>query len=78
MTLDDLRTKHPDLGFALYAFEPGGPVTLEVITPDGAVFSFSGPSATGALLLAFPPALPPPKQEPTPPAPNTPTSNVFD
>jgi len=65
MTLDDLRAAHPDLGFALYAMEPGAPVTLEVYSGDD-VFSFVGPTAQAAIDAAFPPE---------PPAP---VFNVFD
>jgi len=60
MTLDDLRAANPELGFALYALEPGGPVTLEVMTPDSQVFSFAGPTMEAVLLAAFPPDAPAP------------------
>lgn len=53
--LDELRAKQPDLGFALYAIEPHGLVTLEVFTPDGEMFSFKDVSAEGAMNQAFPP-----------------------
>lgn len=66
MTLDDLRAEHPDLRFIVYAMEPGGDVTLEVIGPDDEVFSFAGPTAQAAIDAAFPPE---------PPAP---VFNVFD
>ncbi len=59
MTLDDARAAHPGFGFALYAFEPGGPVTMEVIALDGSIFPFTGPSEQAVLDLAFPPAPPP-------------------
>lgn len=52
--LDDLRAALPDCGFALYAYEPGGPVTLEVITPDGETFTFAGPTAAAAIARALP------------------------
>lgn len=54
MTLDDLRAKHPDLGFALYAYDPRGPLTLEVHAAEG-VFTFYGPTASAAIEAAFPP-----------------------
>ena len=53
MTLDEVRARHPDLGFALYAFDPGGEVTLEVLDGDD-LFSFTGPSAEDVLARAFP------------------------
>lgn len=65
-SLDDLRAAHPDLGFALYAIEPHGTVTLEVHTPIGDVFTYEGKTAAAAIQVAFPPDVP---KEPT---------NVFD
>lgn len=62
MTLfDDIRERHPDLAVNLYAMEPGGPVTLEIITPDGKTFTFRGETAQEAIDTAFPP-----EPEPTP------------
>lgn len=52
--LDALRAQYPLLGFALYALEPGRPVTLEVYAPDGRIFRFDAATAAGALLKAFP------------------------
>lgn len=52
--LDDLRALHPHLGFALYAYEPGGPVTLE-IHDGGHVFQFRAPTEAAVLATAFPP-----------------------
>lgn len=60
MTFDDARAAHPHLGFAVYAYEPGGAVTLECITPDGQTHIFTGPTAQAALDLAFPPEPPAP------------------
>lgn len=54
-SLDDLRQQHPELGFAIYAMEPGGAVTFEVHTPDGDMFSWCGPTAASAIEQAFPP-----------------------
>ena len=67
-TLDELRAERPHLGFALYALEPGGPVTFEVHAGDGQVFAFTGPTEEAVLRRAFPPAAP---EEPLP-------INVFD
>ena len=64
-SLDDLRSEHPGLGFALYAIEPGSAVTLEVFADDQ-VFSFAGPTKTAVIDLAFP-VLPDP-----------PPANIFD
>jgi hypothetical protein len=65
-SLDDLRRERPELALALYAFDPGGPVTLEILH-DGRSFTFSGATEAEAILAAFPP--------PAPPAPDT---SVFD
>lgn len=72
-TLDDVRAKYPHLGLALYAYEPGKPVTLEVIASDGKTFSFAGPTEAAAIAAAF-------EDDEAPPAPVTPatTVNVFD
>lgn len=60
MTLDDARADHPHLGFAVYAMEPRGVVTLEVHAPDGTIFTFRGATEQAALDLAFPPEPPKP------------------
>lgn len=52
--LDTLRAQNPDLGFALYALIPGGIVTLEIVTPDGEIFTFKALTAAEALSMAFP------------------------
>lgn len=67
MTFDELRARFPNVGLALYAIEPGGPVTLEIISPDGSVFPFEADTAAAAIEAAFPP-------EPQPAA----ESNIFD
>ena len=53
MTLDALRTAHPKLGFALYAYMPGGAVTLEV-HDAGEVYSFIAPTEVAVIDKAFP------------------------
>lgn len=53
MTIDDIRAAHPHLGLALYAYEPGGLVTLEVHTPEGDIFSFQAHDASAVLAQAF-------------------------
>lgn len=51
---DRLREEHPDLILNLYAMQPLGPVTLEIITPDGKTFTFPALSAAAAMAAAFP------------------------
>lgn len=70
MTFDEIRAANPELGLALYAMEPGGPITLEVYTPDGQTFSWTGPTEAHVLALAFP--------EPTPEKPDTPEPTTAD
>ena len=53
--LDELRAALPDFGFALYAIEPGGLVTLEVFYPDGTILTFRAATAAEVFDLAFPP-----------------------
>lgn len=60
MNFDGARAAHPALAFALYAYEPGGPVTLEVMTAAGETFTFTGNTAQAAIDKAFPPAEPVP------------------
>lgn len=77
--IDDLRARYPALGFALYAYEPGGAVTLEVM--DGSdVYSFKGATMTEAVALAFPPEpadIENPISDPEPETP-APAASVFD
>lgn len=70
MTLDHLRAKYPHLGFAVYAYTPGGPVTLECINQDGATFKFSGRTEDEAIRTGFPEEF-----EPDAPAPDL---SVFE
>lgn len=55
MTFDEIRAANPELGFTIYAIDPRDDVTLEVITPDGGLFTWSAATAEAALALAFPP-----------------------
>lgn len=73
MTLDDIRARFPHLGFAVYAYTPGGPVTLECIAADGSIFKFTGATEHDAVMTGFGDDLQPPAE----PAP-TPTTSVFD
>lgn len=49
MTVDDLRAAWPDVGVALYAYEPRGPVTLELLFENGERATFSAASEAEAL-----------------------------
>lgn len=73
MTIDELRSRFPTLALAVYAMEPGGPVTFEVYD-DGQVYTFTGDTVAAAITLAFPADLP----DETPDELTTPTTNVFD
>lgn len=53
-TLDEFRAAHPDLGFAVYAYTPGGPVTLEIHQPGGAILTVTRDSEAEAIAAAFP------------------------
>jgi hypothetical protein len=76
MTIDELRSRFPTLALAVYAMEPGGPVTFEVYD-DGQVYTFTGDTVEAAVSLAFPAdVLDEPTDDQTTPTTNTP--NVFD
>lgn len=64
--VDALRARFPHLGFAVYAYEPGGPVTLEVLTAQGEVFSLTRPTLAACAAELFPE---PVAQTPLPPDP---------
>jgi hypothetical protein len=71
--LDELRRSRPDLGFALYALDPGGSVTFEVYDGDQ-VFTFVGLTSEAAIEKAFPQPAPSAPEPPAPP----PTPSIFD
>ncbi|CDZ55070.1 hypothetical protein [Neorhizobium galegae] len=79
---DRIRAENPDCGFALYAYEPRGAVTLEIMTPEvgASPYQFTGATAAEAMEAAFPtkpdPYLDPPTPEPA--ASPTPAASVFD
>jgi hypothetical protein len=73
-SLDDLRREHPTLGAAIYAYQPGEAVTLEVHTPDGQMFSWSGSTEADVLAQAFPPEV----ETDTPATIEPTTPNIFD
>lgn len=65
--LDAIREAYAEWGFALYAYEPGGEVTLELLAPSGDRFEFHGVSVASVLRVAFPgfhPAAPEPAAPP--------------
>lgn len=78
MSLDEARAAFPHLGLAVYAYDPGGPVTVEVHA-NGETWTFEAPTFAAAMDRAFPSLARPPEPEPEPePAPTTPQPNVFD
>lgn len=56
VTLDDARAALPDCGFALYALDPAGEVTLEVHLVGGDILTFRGDTETEVLGYLFPPS----------------------
>jgi hypothetical protein len=76
-TLDEVRAKYPHLGMTLYAIEPGKPVTLELITPDGKLYEFRGATEEAAIAAFVDESggeEPPPEPAPAP----APVTSVFD
>jgi hypothetical protein len=67
-SIDAIRAAYPHLRVALYAYEPKGSVTLELIAPDDQTFTFTAPTAHEAAALACPElfAADPPAAEPDP------------
>lgn len=68
MTFDEVRAAYPALAVAIYALDPGSAVTLEIHSPDGEVFTFTGPTEQAALDAAFQPE----------PVADPPLGNAFD
>ena len=62
--LDAIRAAYPEWGFALYAYDPGGEVTLELLAPSGDRFEFHALSVASVLRVAFPHFQPPPAAAP--------------
>lgn len=56
MTLDEARKRYPFLGFAVYAYQPGYPLTVEVITATEETFTAAGQTEEDALRSLFPDA----------------------
>ena len=74
---DTLRARYPHLGYAIYAYEPNAPVTLECITADGKSFKFTGSTLADAIQAGFPEDSIEPEPAPAEPAATKPAS-VFD
>lgn len=53
MILDDIRARYPAIGIAVFAMEPGQPVTIETYSGEQ-VFAFVGDTVDAALAKAFP------------------------
>jgi hypothetical protein len=63
-SIDDIRERFPDLGFAIYAMEPGAEVTLEVLLPDGlTLHTVRRRTVAEALASLFPSPAPAVKEE---------------
>lgn len=52
--LDALRARFPHLGFGVYAYEPDGPVTLEVHVSGGATHSTTRDTLAECIAFVFP------------------------
>ena len=53
--IDKIRALFPHLSLAVYAYEPGGPVEVEVFTPDNTRFTRKAPTADEAFTAIFGP-----------------------
>lgn len=53
--IDRIRARFPHLSIGVYALEPGGPVSVEVFTPDGSRFSKTAATAAEAFTAVFGP-----------------------
>ena len=67
-TLDHLRAALPSLGLALYAYDPEGPVTLEILAADG-THTITAETEAAAIAEAFA-LIHPPEPEPA--------TSIFD
>lgn len=55
--IDTIRARYPHLGVAVYAYEPGGLVTVEVFTADGTQFQKTADTALQAFVDLFGPEI---------------------
>lgn len=76
-SLDEARAAYPHLGFALYALEPGGAVTLEIHAPDGQMFTARAKTEAAALAKMFPPEMADEPDEPEVSASPKETTDIF-
>ncbi len=77
MTLDEFRARYGPAGFgvAVYAYDPSGPVTVEIHAPDGSIFQASAATAAGAFATLYPePEIIHEHRDPDP----APPDSVFD
>lgn len=73
-SLDAVRAANPDIGIALYAYDPSGPVTLEAHTPDGQVFTWRAETVEAAIAVAFPDEV---AEDNFAEEPQSPTTDIF-
>lgn len=64
-TFDDLRAALPLTGLAVYAFDPGGPLTMELLTPDGRLLAIERATLAECIAAAMPPKPPDPVPAPS-------------
>lgn len=62
--IDHVRGMFPHLGIAVYAYDPKGPVTVEVFTPDGTTMKRQAPTEAEALIAIFGPDIFTQEEEP--------------
>lgn len=65
MTFDEMRARYPHLGYAVYAYSPGGSVTLEITGGDES-WTVEAPTMEMAIDCAYPPDLFEQEPEPEP------------
>lgn len=53
--IDRIRSLYPHLRVCAYALEAGGPVSVEVFTPDGTRFQKTAPTAAEAFIAILGP-----------------------
>lgn len=61
---DAVRAAFPDDGLAVYAYEPGAPVVLEVWRNGAPVFTVERPTLAECILAVWPPEPEPPQLAP--------------
>lgn len=61
--IDRIRALYPHLSIGVYALEPGLPLTVEVMTPDGTRYSRTAATAEQAFTAIFGPLPEAPAEE---------------